>query len=228
MEQLIVIVQKRADLDAADFRKAWTGRCAELAKAIPGLRKYRQNPVIDTAQRAPHAREADEIDAFAQLWFDDRAALDAALASDAFRKAGESLKEIAAAATVFTCRTQEVVNEPTPLSVPKRMTLLFGKPGMPLSEFEHHWFGLHAEMVAAFPDIRLYYQHLVTGALDSVIPGLPDTGIRCEGVLEMKFDTVERMDWAFTTDQAKATIEHGGLFLRGANIYLVDEIRQVA
>lgn len=228
MEQLIIIIQKRGDLDAAAFRERWTGPHAQLVKALPGLRKHFQNPVIDTAQRAPHARETDEIDAFEQLWFDDRAAVDAMLASGAFRQVGESLKAVASAATVFSCRTQEVVDEPTPRSTPKRMTLLFGKPGMPLSEFEHHWFGLHAEMVAAFPDIRLYFQHLVTGALDGAIPGLPDTGIRCEGVLEMKFDTVERMDWAFTTDQAKATIEHGGLFLRGANIYLVDEIRQTA
>lgn len=224
MEQFITILQRRDDLDMAAFRAGWTGRHADLVRALPGVRDYVQDPIIDKAQRAPHQRDAAEIDAFSQIWFDDRAALDAALASEAGRAVGDSLRQLARAATVFTCRTQEVVDQPTPPDVPKRMTLLFGKPGMSQSEFGYHWFGLHAEMVAAFPDIRLYFQHLVTGTVPLDPAGIADTGIRCEGILEMKFDTVALMDQAFTTDQARATIEHGGLFLRGANIYLVETL----
>ncbi len=102
MEQLIIIIQKRDDLDASTFRDRWTGEHAQVVRSLPGLRRYYQDPVIDTAQRAPHAREADEIDAFAQLWFDDRAAIDEALASEVFARGVEILRQIDKYATFFT------------------------------------------------------------------------------------------------------------------------------
>jgi len=51
---------------------------APLAHAVPGLRRYVQNHISGERTRADIPATDVEIDGIAELWFDDRAALEAA------------------------------------------------------------------------------------------------------------------------------------------------------
>ena len=60
------------------FMKHWVEVHAPLAHAVPGLRRYVQNHILDERTRGDIEALALEIDGVAELWFDDRAALEAA------------------------------------------------------------------------------------------------------------------------------------------------------
>ena len=60
------------------FMKHWVEIHAPLAHAVPGLRRYVQNHIVDVRTRDDITALQLEIDGVAELWFDDRAALEAA------------------------------------------------------------------------------------------------------------------------------------------------------
>ena len=63
------------------FMKHWVEIHAPLAHAVPGLRRYVQNHVQAERTRPDIPATDVEIDGVAELWFDDRAAMDRANAS---------------------------------------------------------------------------------------------------------------------------------------------------
>jgi len=75
MMKAIYLVKRKAGMSFADFRRYQLEIHVPLASALPGLRRY-------TLDLFPPGDEADQpFDAAATVWFDDRAAHDAALAS---------------------------------------------------------------------------------------------------------------------------------------------------
>jgi uncharacterized protein (TIGR02118 family) len=60
------------------FMKHWVETHAPLDRAVPGLRRYVQNHIGDERTRADIPALSLDIDGIAELWFDDRAALEAA------------------------------------------------------------------------------------------------------------------------------------------------------
>ena len=73
----IGLQRKRADLSQEQFVTHWVNVHAELAKRLPGLRRYSIN-VIDR-ERYPHLG----YDGFSELWFDSEADCEAAFKSPA-------------------------------------------------------------------------------------------------------------------------------------------------
>ena len=73
----VYLIRRRPDIDHAEFRRRQTEDHYPLVEALPGLRRYRLDffPPIDGADQP--------FDAIATVWFDDKAAHDAALASSA-------------------------------------------------------------------------------------------------------------------------------------------------
>ncbi|MET9240109.1 EthD domain-containing protein [Nonomuraea sp. NPDC003709] len=80
--KLIVLVKRKEGLPLADFRSADLGPHAELVAQVPGLRRYLQCHVRDGAYAIGEA----VLDAAHLLWFDDRDAMEAALASPEYAK----------------------------------------------------------------------------------------------------------------------------------------------
>lgn len=76
MIKLVALVRKKTGLSTEAFRRHWLEVHAPLAAAIPGMRGYRINIAGEPGDRpsAPYAGSAE-------IWFDDRAALEAGLAS---------------------------------------------------------------------------------------------------------------------------------------------------
>ncbi len=84
MIKLVALVKKKPDLSPEAFREYWIGTHAPLAAAIPGMRGYRINISGDPGD-LPHA----PYDGSAEIWFDDRPAMEAGLASDQGVVAGD-------------------------------------------------------------------------------------------------------------------------------------------
>ncbi|MFQ6549458.1 EthD family reductase [Aestuariibius sp. 2305UL40-4] len=76
MIKLVALVRKKSGMTREAFRDYWVGTHAPLAAAIPGMRGYRINVAGD-----PGDLESAEYDGSAEIWFDNRAAMEAGLAS---------------------------------------------------------------------------------------------------------------------------------------------------
>ena len=75
MLKFVVVLFRRTDLTADQFRRHLEDVHAPLAKALPGLMKYRQNYVVASAKR-----EDPGWDAIVELYFESQEAMEAAWA----------------------------------------------------------------------------------------------------------------------------------------------------
>jgi uncharacterized protein (TIGR02118 family) len=76
MYKCVWLIRFRPDLDPAEVRERWRTSHGALALEVPGIRRYVQNHWV--AETDGFGRGWDgSVD----VWFDDRAAFDAALAS---------------------------------------------------------------------------------------------------------------------------------------------------
>jgi uncharacterized protein (TIGR02118 family) len=76
MIKLVALVRKKPGLTAEAFRDYWLNTHAPLAAAIPGMRGYRINIAGDPGGQPPAP-----YDGSAEIWFDDRGAMEAGLGS---------------------------------------------------------------------------------------------------------------------------------------------------
>lgn len=90
MIKLVAFVRRRPDLSPERFGAYWTGVHAPLAARIPGMRGYRINLARD-----PGTLPAAPYDGSAEIWFDDRAAMEAGLASPEGVAAGADVANFA-------------------------------------------------------------------------------------------------------------------------------------
>ena len=91
MIKLVALVRRRPDLSVDDFRDYWLGIHAPLAAAIPGMRGYRINLAGD-----PGAQPPAPYDGSAEIWFDDRRAMETGLTSPEGDVAGRDTANFAA------------------------------------------------------------------------------------------------------------------------------------
>jgi uncharacterized protein (TIGR02118 family) len=220
--QRMSVLKKKPGMDQVAFRRHWRNVHGPLAARMPGLKAYRQNHVVDQQQRVASARGPDEIDGIAQLWFDDESAAKAASAAPESKASYDDIPKFVGAINLFASATNVVVPIAVPRPAAKRMTLLYAKAGMSREAFRHHWFVEHGELVARFPGIRGYHQHLITARLPTPA-GLADAHVDCQGILEMWFDTVADMDAAFASPEGKAGAVHAATFLSAVTTYVVEE-----
>jgi uncharacterized protein (TIGR02118 family) len=85
--KLIILVKRREGLPLDEFRRHSLGAHADLVTTVPGLRRYLQCHTRDGYYGIGEA----VLDAAYQLWFDDVAALRAALSSAAFAEVDSDL-----------------------------------------------------------------------------------------------------------------------------------------
>jgi uncharacterized protein (TIGR02118 family) len=84
MIKLVALVRKKAGMSDEAFRDYWLTTHAPLAAAIPGMRGYRINIAGDPGAQAPAP-----YDGSAEIWFADRAAMEAGLGSAQGAVAGD-------------------------------------------------------------------------------------------------------------------------------------------
>lgn len=78
MIKSLSILTRKPHLSFEAFRKVWTEEHAPMVRAVPEVKKYVLSFVIDQPAKAHVAMLPIEVDAIAELWYEDRAALDRA------------------------------------------------------------------------------------------------------------------------------------------------------
>ena len=81
MIKSIGLLTRKAGLTHEEFVKHWLEIHAPLAHAVPGVRRYVQSHIIEERTRPDIPATDVEIDGVAELWYDDRAAMDRANAT---------------------------------------------------------------------------------------------------------------------------------------------------
>ena len=94
MYKIVFFLRFREDGDRADAESRFAGDHGQLVLAIPGLLRYVQNKVLTASTNAGVSREKPLVDAFAAMWFADRAAFEAATESPVWQRAAEDAAEI--------------------------------------------------------------------------------------------------------------------------------------
>ena len=107
MIKSISLLSRRAGLDHDTFVQLWRDEHAPLALKVQGLRRYVLSPVAAQTSRPDVKAHGIEVDGVAELWYDDRAAMDRALASAEMKALRDHGAEIIGAVT--TMLTEELV-----------------------------------------------------------------------------------------------------------------------
>ena len=81
MIKSLSLLTRRPELTHDQFMRHWVEIHAPLAHAVPGVRRYVQNHIRDERTRPDIPTTEITVDGVAELWFDDRAAMDRANAS---------------------------------------------------------------------------------------------------------------------------------------------------
>jgi uncharacterized protein (TIGR02118 family) len=81
MIKSLSLLTRRPGLSHAEFVRHWLEIHAPLAHAVPGVKRYVQNHIEGERTRPDIATTEVVVDGIAELWFDDRAAMDRANSS---------------------------------------------------------------------------------------------------------------------------------------------------
>lgn len=114
MIKLIALVKKKSTMTTREFRDYWVDVHAPLARRIPGMRGYRINVADDSGDMPPAP-----YDGSAEIWFDDRAAMEAGLASPENDVAGSDVVNFTDDLVFMICEDEAViVDQAAPEQVP--------------------------------------------------------------------------------------------------------------
>src|ERR1700704_1978694 len=81
MTKTIGLLTRKEDWTHEQFMSHWVEIHAPLAHAVPGVRRYVQNHIEGERTRIDIPTTEVAVDGIAELWYDDRAAMDRANAS---------------------------------------------------------------------------------------------------------------------------------------------------
>ncbi len=96
----VILLSRRDDMTAEDFRHWWLDEHAPLAAQLPGVRRITFNLVDD----------ATEVDGVSELWFDSRDDFDAAYATDVGKAvAADSMAHVRSRTRLFVSEHAVVI-----------------------------------------------------------------------------------------------------------------------
>jgi uncharacterized protein (TIGR02118 family) len=81
MIKSLSLLTRKGAMSREEFRRIWVGEHAPLVHAVPQVRRYVLSFVLEEPTRPDVPTQAMDVDAIAELWYDDMAALKAAMAS---------------------------------------------------------------------------------------------------------------------------------------------------
>lgn len=83
MFKAVILLTRRDDMTADDFRRWWLDEHAPLARQLPGCRRL----VFNLVEALPDASDRPlSCDGISELWFDSRATFDAAYTTELGRR----------------------------------------------------------------------------------------------------------------------------------------------
>ena len=81
MIKSLSLLTRKSGLSRQEFRRVREGEHAPMVRAVPQVRRYVLSFVLEEPTRPDVPTQAMNVDAVAELWYDDMAALKAAAAS---------------------------------------------------------------------------------------------------------------------------------------------------
>jgi uncharacterized protein (TIGR02118 family) len=222
------ILRKKPDWSFDDFRSHWRNHHGPLAAGLPGLRGYEQNLVTDSVQRGfSYPRGPEQIDGFSMLWFDDEAAMRAAIATPEGRALVADEQHFIGDLRIVAIDQVNVIPPAAERPLLKRMSLLRRLPTVTPEVFLREWREEHARLVRRVQGVRGYRQNLVIGR--EVPKGTP-VGfgqLPIDGIVELWFDDAAAIDAAFGSPQGQTLMQHAREFIGEITTFIVEPHRVV-
>ncbi|HUP35385.1 MAG TPA: EthD domain-containing protein [Candidatus Limnocylindria bacterium] len=81
MIKRVSLLTPKAGMTREQFTRHWLEVHAPLAHAVPGLGRSVQSQIVEEYRRPDIPTTPIEVDGIAELWFEDRAGMDGALAA---------------------------------------------------------------------------------------------------------------------------------------------------
>jgi uncharacterized protein (TIGR02118 family) len=221
----IGLLRKKAALTQEQFRRHWRETHGPIAARLPGLRRYRQNPVVDSAQRGiDYRRSALVIDGFSQLWFDDLASMHRSLQSDAVAALAADEANLIDEIRLVSCEQNVVIPTPSDRPLIKRMSTLKRRLDVTPEQFRREWFEVHSFLVKRLPQVKGYSQNLVLErALQRGRPAAYEE-LPLDGIVELWFEDVPSLQAAFASDAGRTLMTHATEFIDEITTFLVEPV----
>jgi uncharacterized protein (TIGR02118 family) len=217
------ILRKRDGLGTEAFRRHWREVHGPLAAKLPGLRRYHQNHVVGSTQLGiDHARGAEVVDGFSELWFDDVSSMQHALASSAAQALVADEANLLGSLKIIVAEQNAVVPVATDRTLIKRMSLLKRRADVDPATFRHEWQDVHAGMVREIREVEGYTQNLVIGRSLGRSPSAIYDEVPIDGIVELWFRDVQSLEAAFTSPEGKALMQHAKAFIAEITTFLVE------
>jgi uncharacterized protein (TIGR02118 family) len=217
------LIKKKPQWSTDDFRRYWRDHHGALAAQVPGLRRYEQNHVIDTAQRGiSFTRGPEQLDGFSMLWFDSEEAMRAALHTDAGRALVPDENHFIGDLRIVSLDQVEVIPPATDRPLIKRMSVLRRRPDVTPEQFRHEWRVEHARLVRATKGILGYRQNLVIGRQAPKGTTVGYEGLPIDGIVELWFESTGSLDAAFASAEGQALMAHAPAFIAEITTFLVE------
>jgi uncharacterized protein (TIGR02118 family) len=77
----LTLLTRKPHLTHEQFMKHWVEIHGPLARKVPGIRRYVQTHILEERKRPDVPSSDVEIDGIAELWYDDREAMQKAISS---------------------------------------------------------------------------------------------------------------------------------------------------
>jgi uncharacterized protein (TIGR02118 family) len=142
-------VKRKDGMTLAECHDYWLSVHAPLVVKAPGVRRY----IVSTTVAGEGLSYTPAYDGLAEIWYDDLAAMEAAIWTPEWQAAREDApKFIGSVDTLFASEAPIIDTSP---SVREREAwlkycgLLTRRPGTPVDQFQAHWRDIHGPLVVA-------------------------------------------------------------------------------
>jgi uncharacterized protein (TIGR02118 family) len=214
MIKVLTWFKRRPDLSVEQFLAHWQGPHAELATALPGLRRYVQNPAHPSAYT--RGREP-RYDGVAETWFDDPEATKVVGSSAAYAAIladEERFMDVPPRHVAITTERVMVDGEPSGPDVVKQFSFVKRRADLSVEEFRRYWWDVHGRLAIGLTGLVRYVQCVTTD-------GIYRSGAEPEadGVTVVWFDSFDAMRRTPGTPALQAIIDDQPEFLSPHGLY---------
>lgn len=211
--KVISFLGRRGDLSPEAFHQAWRDH---RAARLRGLRACILNRPVEIHARSDVPMLAmDDVDGIEELWFDDAAAAEAALASD-------RVPGVGALRSFLTEESWMVPMAGGPRPGIKSFTAIRRRSDATPEAFQHAWRTVHGAMAATVPLLRGF---VLSGIVGERATGQPALGMATplDGIAESWCADIEARRAMVVSPEAKHWFADGATFLGEVKTFLLAE-----
>jgi uncharacterized protein (TIGR02118 family) len=199
------LLTRKPSVTTEQFHRHWREVHGPLAAKLPGLRRYHQNYIIGSLQLDPDGGQGDwRLDGISELWFDDPAAMRAAIGSDAYRAVAADEPNCMVNSKAIVAEQNVIV----PLQsgdvgrFVKCMSILIHAQGVNAAVLRETGIEMNSSTVARLSGLVGYTLNVVVARMAAGAPATYEA-IPVDGLAEMWFRDAEALRAAFASQFAR-------------------------